>query len=418
MKSLFYFIILFCLSTIIYSQQNGQKSRLSLNEAIEIGIKNNPQITRASEKINAMNGKILSGISLPMPEVSSTYEYIPNGQPLNKGSEKTFEVKQSFDFPSTYFFRGSKASTEKEIAENEYKFTIISITSDIKTAYYNYLAKEKQIQIAEENLMIAEDFYKKTEIRLKVGEGTNLEMLTAKVQTTEARNNFEIQKNQILSVYTEFNSVLGFGNEKGMKEFIPSDSLAYRNYNLSLKDLLDNAIISNPEFLVGELSLKSASTSKKLAWSSLLPNFNIAYSKQSLDGNDAFYGASFGISIPLWFMFDQRGQIQEASANELIAEAECNIIKNSIYLKIKNAFNNYQNANNQVRLYINDILPQSEEIYRVASKSYEAGEISYLEFLQSKQILINSKNNYINAILSYNLAIISLEQASGRNLSK
>jgi outer membrane protein TolC len=405
-------------TSFIFSQEYLPKSNLSLNEAIEIGIKNNPQLSRALNKVNAMGGKIWSGISLPMPEISNTYEYVPNGQPLKNSAEKTLEIKQSFDFPLLYYLRGAKTSDEKEIAENEFLQTKLALITQIKSVYYNLLAKGELLHLAEENLLIAEDFFKKAEIRNNIGEGTNLEKLTAKVQTMEARNNCEIQKNQIKAAAAELNYTLGIKSDEKVNNFILTDSLMYRQYNLSFKQLLNIATGANPELRISELNLSAASTNKKLAWSSLLPNFNVSYYKQVLDGNSGYYGASFGISIPLWFLFDQRGQIEEATSNVLAAEDENRSVKNSIYLKIHNAFIEYQNADKQVQLYIKDILPQAEEMFRVALKSYEAGEITYLEYLQSKQTLINSKTNYINTLLAFNLAIASLEQAAGIGVSK
>jgi outer membrane protein TolC len=69
-----------------------------------------------------------------------------------------------------------------------------------------------------------------------------------------------------------------------------------------------------------------------------------------------------------------------------------------------------------VKLYLSDILPQAEEVYRSASASYDAGEITYLEYLQARQTLINAKSNYINVLFSYNLSIYTLEETVGQSL--
>jgi outer membrane protein TolC len=140
--------------------------------------------------------------------------------------------------------------------------------------------------------------------------------------------------------------------------------------------------------------------------------------KQARAGNKNYYGASFGISVPIWFMFEQRGKIQEASANLGIAEAGLRLVKDQVTLKIKSAFNDYENNLKQVSLYNNDILPQSEEIYRTALTSYDAGEISYIEFLQAQQTLINARSNYINILYNYNMSVTALEESVGAGLTK
>ncbi len=387
-----------------------------MNNAIEIGLKNNPAIKSSLEKVNAAGGRFWSGISLPQPEIGVSYEYAPVNSSLSNYSEKTLVVSQSFEFPTNYFLRGLKFLKEKEITENEYKLTELSVISKVKSAYYEVLTNQEQLTIAKENLSIAEDFYKKAEIRYNVGEGTNLEKLTAKVQYTEALNNVEVQKNHLIAAFAEMNYVLGFGKDE-TKNYQLTDKLNYTRFDFTFEKLIEDAVNINPQLKVNELKVGSSSVERTLTWSGLLPSFNLAYFKQTRDGDRGIYGASFGISIPLWFMFDQRGKIEEASANVSIAESELQLAKNTIYLRIKNAFAEFENEVKQVQFYQTEILPQAEEIYRTASKSYEAGEITYIEFLQAKQTLINSRSNYINALHSYNLSIVMLEEAVGNRLN-
>jgi outer membrane protein TolC len=149
----------------------------------------------------------------------------------------------------------------------------------------------------------------------------------------------------------------------------------------------------------------------------LLPDFNISYFKQTRDGDNGFYGASFGISVPLWFLFENRGRIQEAAAIVNIAESELQLLKNEVYLRLRSAFNDYENDLRQVNLYISDILPQAEEVYRTATASYDAGDITYIEFLQARQTLISANSNYVNVLFNYYRSIFTLEETIGQRLT-
>jgi heavy metal efflux system protein len=412
--------ILCIITVFIFTNVFGQNNKpitLTLSDAISTGLNENPQLKSAVEKIKSAKGRYWNGISLPMPEISKNFEYVPKGKSLNTGSEKSFEISQSFDFPTNYFLKGSKLNREIEIAENEYQQIKVSLIAQIKTAYYNLLAKEIQQKIANENLAIAEDFYKKAEIRSKIGEGTHLEKLTARVQASEARNNLEIRKNSVKNALMQLKYFLGNCNGNDNKNYQLVDSLPFYKLDLSFDDLCRETQKDNPQLKIGQLSIDIAARDNSLAWSSLLPNFNISYYKQTLDGNSDYYGAAFGITVPLWFLFDQRGQIQESEANLQIAEEENQLLKNELHIKLSDAFNNYQNAEKQVELYNKEILPQAEEIFRIAQKSYEAGEINYMEYLQSKSTFINSKIDYIETLLTFNNCISALEQTAGIDLS-
>lgn len=412
------FFILFLVALLplcIYGQTEIKK--LSLNEAIEIGLKNNPEVKSAIENISASKGRFWSGISLPQPEIGISYEYAPVNSGLNNYSEKTLEVSQSFEFPSNYFLKGSKLNKEKEIAVYKLNMTERSVINQVKTSYYKVLAKKYQVKSAEENLIITEDFFKKVEIKQNLGEGTNLERLTARVQYTEARNNLEIAKNELTSAFAELNYTLGYGKQSYDSKFGLTDSLVFVDHEVNIDQIYKTLEETNPQIKIAELNYGISSVEKVLAWSSILPNINLAYFKQTRDGDAGFYGASFGISVPLWFFFEQRGKIQEAVANQSILESQLQLTKNEVVLKLKNAFTDHENNLEQVKLYVNEILPQAEEIYRIAVKSYDAGELTYLEYLQARQTLINSRNNYINAVFNHYQSVFRIEELAGQNFT-
>lgn len=408
-----YFIL--AVLALFISKLNGQTeiNRISLNEAIEIGVRQNPELIQATENISAAKGRFWNGISLPQPELELSLEFAPVNTSLSNYSERTFAISQSFEFPTNYFLKGKKYSKEEEIAFEQYLLKKYELVKQIKSAYFKVLADQSIVKYSEEYLIISDDFYKKAQIRYNVGEGTNIEELTAKVQLSEAKNKLEIAKNNLNTSLAELNYVLGYGNQNTLTL---TDSLIYSEHNLSLETAYQTAEETNPEIKAAELNNGIAGVEKTLAWSSLLPNFNFAYFKQSRDGDNGFYGASFGISVPLWFIMDQRGAIQEASANESISEAVLQQTKNEIRLKLKNAYTSYINNQQQIKTYNDDILPQTEEVYRTAIKSYDAGELSYLEYMQVKQLVINARENYITALFNYNKSLFELEEIIGKNI--
>ena len=408
-----YFIL--AVLALFISKLNGQTeiNQISLNEAIEIGVRQNPVLIQATENISAAKGRFWNGISLPQPELELSLEYAPVNTSLSNYSERTFAISQSFEFPTNYFLKGKKYSKEEEIAFEQYLLKKYELVKQIKSAYFKVLADQSIVKYSEENLIISDDFYKKAQIRYNVGEGTNIEELTAKVQLSEAKNKLEIAKNNLNTSQAELNYVLGYGNQNTL---ILTDSLIYSEHNLSVETAYQTAEETNPEIKAAELKNGIAGVEKTLAWSSLLPNFNFAYFKQSRDGDNEFYGASFGVSVPLWFIMDQRGAIQEASANESISEAVLQQTKNEIRLKLKNAYTSYINNQQQIKTYNDDILPQTEEVYRTAIKSYDAGELSYLEYMQVKQLVINARENYITALFNYNKSLFDLEEIIGKNI--
>jgi outer membrane protein, heavy metal efflux system len=390
--------------------------RLSLQDAIIIALKNNPQSLASSKQINAERGRFWRGIAPPLPSIAVSYDYIPKGSSVKQFGERTIEISQSLDFPTNILFRGLQLSSKISIAEAEHSSTLNTIGSQVKIAYYDALAKQKKIELTEENLAIADDFARKAETRYNVGEATNLERLTANVQHTQARNALEVAQNDLKISLGELYYALGRTKEEQKNKIILVDSLVYHPMTEMLEHLVEKAFAVNPQLQAASGRVSIASLDRSLAWSSFLPNLNASYYRQTVGSNSDFYGVSFGISIPLWFLFDQRGQIQEASANLGIAEYNLQSMNNFISVDVNNAFLNVKNNERQILLHQIDILPQAEEVYRTARASYEAGEITYIEFMQARQILISSRNEYVEELARYCTSLAKLEYAVGASI--
>jgi outer membrane protein TolC len=401
--------------TVAFSQTT---ERLSLKEAIDIALQNNPEVVGARRGIDAAEARFWRGISPPPASLSWEYDYIPKGTGIDAYGERVIGVSQSFDFPTTIALRGSSLSSERDAAEADYSSTSFTVTMHVKLAYYGVLAMQEKLRLAEENLIIADDFARKAEIRLNVGEGTHLEHLTAKVQRTQARNAVEVARNELRLAASELNFALGRGNEHLGQDFTLTDSLIFRPHTLLLESLVEQAQLSNPNLQSAQFRLSAASINRSIAWSSILPSFNVSYSWQAQGTNPNLYGVAFGISLPIWFLLDQRGQVQEATAEHGRVESELIAKRNFVTLDVKNAYLAYRNDERQVQLYNTDLLPQAEEVYRTAAASYQAGEITYIEFLQARQTLISARSTFIDALYHYSAAIARLENAVGRQLSE
>jgi outer membrane protein TolC len=386
---------------------------LSLRDATERAVARNPQLGAVREGINLQKAQFWRAVAPPSPTVSVNYAFIPTGQNLNAFSERTVEVSQSLDFPTTIYLRGSQATDQIKLAEVEYASTRNEICARTTISYFNVLAKVERLALAKENRSVAEDFAQKSAIRRNVGEGTPLEQLTANVQQAQSRNAVETAVNDLRLARSELGMLIGITEEAEIAGLVLTDTLEFRPEASNLDQLMNVAQLTNAQVRAGSFKRDIASTGRALAWSSLLPTLSASYLRQTRDGVTGLYGATFGISIPLWFMFDQRAQVQSASASYAMAEHELESTRHAVTVAVRSAYFEKVNCEQQLRSYEKDVLHQADEILRSAKASYEAGEISYLEFLQARQTVVQARSNYIDLLFTYHVAVAKLEQAVG-----
>ena len=409
-------LILFIIAFKSITAQDNLPQRMSVSDAERITKENNQTLKKGLNRITSAEGKLLSGVSPQMPEISLTYDFVPNGKGINSYEERSLEINQGIEFPLKTVYKGEQLSSAIDIIRAENDVEGLNILSEVRKAYVSLLARQYLMKIAEENLSVAEEFRNKSTIRYNVGEATHLEKLTAEVQYAQALNNIEVQKNQNRIAVTELLYEMGIKNAVGNYEPVLSDSLMYVPYSGSLETVMEKTLKTNPVLYLSELKKTGSQIGRKLAVSSYLPDFTVGYKTQAINGVNDYYGINLGISVPLWFLLDQRGKVKEANAEIKISENEYDETYLNVMSTARKAYINLKNSEKQILLFSNTLIPESEEIFRVANASYRIGDITYLEFLQAKQTLISTKESYVSALKDYNINLIELEKSIGRKL--
>ncbi len=409
-------LLIFIFAFRVVPAQDELPQRISLTDAERLAKEHNPTLKKGLNRIESAEGKYLSGVSPRMPELSLSYDFVPNGSSLSNYEERSLEINQGIEFPLKTVYKGNQLNNAIDIIKAENSAGVLSVLSEVRKAYIALLEKQSLIKIAEENCSVTEEFKNKSTIRFNVGEATNLEKLTADVQYAQSLNNLEVLKNKYTIALTEL--LYAIGLKKGYENYNPllSDSLIYIPFNESLESVIQKALSSNPMLFLSELKRSNSQIGKKIAITSYLPDFVIGYKSQSINGVNDYYGINLGISLPLWFLFDQKGKIKEADAEMKISENEYNESQLNVISFARKAYINLKNSEKQITLFKATLIPESEEIFRVANASYLTGDITYLEFLQAKQILISTKESFISALKDYNINLIELEKATGRKL--
>lgn len=410
-----------CLIILIFTceysiAQDSIPQRISLTDAERIARENSPELKKGVNRVTLAEGKYLTGISPQMPELSVSYDFIPTGTGLGNYEERSVELNQSIEFPLKTIYKGEQLNKAIDIIKAENEITDLNVINNVRRAYIILLEKQELLKIAEENCNVANEFKIKSSIRFNVGEATNLEKLTAEVQYTQTLNNLEVLKNQYLVALGDLLYSIGIKQIYDNYNPVLLDSLNYIPFEESLESVIKKTVKTNPLLILSELKKSGTLIEKKIAHSSYLPDFTIGYKSQSINGKNDYYGINLGISVPLWFLFDQKGRIKEADAEIKISENEFDETYLNIVSTTKKAYINLKNSEKQISLFRNTLIPESREIYRVASAGYQTGDITYLEYLQAKQTFILTEENYISALKDYNLNFIELEKAVGKKL--
>ena len=129
--------------------------------------------------------KALRGASLDLPKTVIDGQY---GQFNSYTNDNSFAVSQSFAFPSVYVNRYKLADANIKSSELQFQVSQLEIATQVKQVYWQYvfLTSKQKLLIYQDSLYSG--FLRAAELRAKAGETNKLEMITARSQSLEIKN--------------------------------------------------------------------------------------------------------------------------------------------------------------------------------------------------------------------------------------
>jgi outer membrane protein TolC len=405
-------VVLFMLFLSLQGIAQTQDTTITLEDAVEIGIKNNFAVLAAEKEVDATEGRAITGLGVTNPQISGEWAEIPKGSGISNYNERNFTISQSIDFPTNYIHRKNRGDLEIKRSQLLLEERKLGLRAQIEIVYYQLVASREQLILVRQNINLAQDFLNKAETRYSAGKAPVLEVKRAQIFLANIENELSMVQGNYKKHQAALNALLAFPDQKNA---VPADSLSYRLLNLSLSELIQNALNTHPRILIYNLSTQIAGKNVSLAKGSYLPKITGGYSLQTI-GGQPFRGVEAGISIPLWAPVNQRGQVMESKANlaatQYRAQNEILVRKS----KVKGAYGKVIAAQEQVSKYLSDLLQQSEDLYKLTLRSYEEGKVDYLKVLDAQDSYININKSYINDLANFKIQVANLEYETNQNI--
>ena len=408
-------IFLLFFSTSILNTLTAQQPRvINLHDAIQMALDSNLSVRSAALSIDVQ--KVLKGTSLDLPKTVIDGQY---GQFNSFTNDNSVAISQSFAFPSVYVNRYKLANANIKSSELQYMLSRLEIATQVKQVYWQsvFLSSKQKLLIYQDSLYSG--FLRAAELRAKAGETNRLEMITARSQS------FEI-KNQLYQVTSD----IAISSRKLMVLLNSRSHLA-----LSVKEVhrIDFAIDSdsvsieqNPFLGYIKQQVEVSQIEKKLERSQMLPDLNVGYFSQTIIGaqdvngvpqnfgkGDRFTGVQAGISIPLWFT-PHTSRAKAAKISENIARTNAENYTKSLTGNYQSLLDEYNKYASSVDYYEKQAVPEADLIIEQATRSYKAGALDYLDYVLTLNRALTIRQNYLDALNDFNQTIIAIEYITGK----
>jgi cobalt-zinc-cadmium efflux system outer membrane protein len=387
---------------------------MSLSEAVEAALNNNPEIQAVRLETDAAQGRLdQAGLMLKSnPVIEGS---VSRKDTLPEGGEKVknygLRLSQEFELAGQRGLRVDVARSGREKAIQDVRDKERIIIAEVKDAFVRALAAKRKIELAGDAVRLQEELVASAAIKFQTGDISALEQNLAEVELGKAR------KERMLAEREQREVMLGLQEFLGVK---PSASFSVEGELPSEAPVIadkgkitETAALQRPDVQSAAAEVQQAKSAMKLAGREAVPSVTVSgfYNK-----DDRLNEAGVMLSFPLP-LFD-RGQ---ADRKEAAAKAGQALIKQAslgraIEGEIEAAHANLAAAAEELSLFKKDVLGKAMENLGLMNLAFKEGKFGFFEVRLAQKDTIDAQFAYLESQVRMQLALNAWEKATGGSL--
>jgi cobalt-zinc-cadmium resistance protein CzcA len=375
---------------------SAQQKPISAEQAVQLAIENNNGLQAYAKKIDQSKQLVGSAFNLDKTQVyynSDENNIAQNGLPLD-----VFGISQSLQFPTIY---GAQRKVEKqrvELSTQQYRLNERTLTKEVYKAYYNVIYYNSLVEQYTFLDSLYGQFSRAANKRYDVGETNLLEKLTAETKQKEIAISLAQTKEGVAKAFTM------------LYQWMQTDSLLVVNENrLPRLELQQPNFSDHPGILFYDFAQKLTESSLSLERQRLLPDLHISVFQGTNNGVNAkqYNGFQAGLSIPLWFGAN-KAKINAAKTETMIMADESENFKIQLESKYQGLLSDLRRFQEAVDYFETTGGKLAKELTITASKSFQNGEIDFLQYVQLLESAKNIQITYLQNLNEYNATVLEL----------
>jgi cobalt-zinc-cadmium resistance protein CzcA len=366
-------------------------------------------LARASQK----NALLATGIA----DVKTAEAYINSGKELPKGTvdaqygktqtyysqDYTVMASQSIPWPTLLKAQVKALTSAKVLSEKRLKITQNLVASSVKFYYYQILAQQKNLQFLASQDSLYTQMKRAATIKFQQGETNRLELMAAETRLREfQQKRIALEADQ----KTAYQNLAYWINEPGEFEIEGKESVTMES-GIAAFDVSKNPTIELLSEQVEHGKLLTAVERERLK-----PDVRIGITTQSIENVGGQNFVQAGLAIPI-FGKGQKAKIASAKLQEEAFVSQKIQTESALQTDYKNAEAAVAKYRASLAYYTTTALVQAALLEKTALKSYQQGEIEYVEMLQNTQQAWQIRESYIQEVNAYNQAIITRQTIIG-----
>lgn len=439
-------------ATMAQTAESPAVLKLSLDEAIDLALSENPTVKVADLEIERYDyvRKETLGNLYPSLSVSGTYTRAIVKTEISKGlsfgADNTIAASADIALPLIVpsVWRTARLNQiEMQNAVESARASRIDLVNSVKKGYYNILLAQQSLAVLKASEANVQQTVDDTRLQYEHGLASEYDLITAEVQLSnlqpsiiQTTNSIDVAK-RLLKMYMSLPDNVDIELEGSLDDF--------RDAVLSGNDGLSTDISQNSALRQLDIQADMLEQQLKVAQTSRMPTLS-AFGSVSISGNDmerlnfgamtggsdgstsmpgttesvknSFYwqhpiSAGIQLSIPIFSGFRNTNKLKQIRNSMAQLDLQRIYLQQSTEVEVRSSINDLLTA--RETMFANEkTVQQAQKAYDISNTRYKAGAGTILELNTSELALTQARLNYSQAIYDYLSAKADYDRIVGR----
>jgi outer membrane protein len=408
----------------------GQQLEVTLNEAVQRALQVQPAMVQARGDERTVGASRRSAFGAFLPTVSTSGSASRNNQPFRiQGDTVTYPPVYTYSgglTASLDLFAGFRRFAELRSSAANLDAAGASVvnqrfqvTLSTKQAFYNAIATEELVRVAESQVRRAQQQLQISVEKLRAGSATRSDSLRSRVDYGNAR----IALLQAQANLATAQATLGrqIGVDQPVRA-VPDTTLPPPPDTSALRP---SALANAPQVEQAEAQARAARAQVWSARSQYWPRFNVSYSNTRtgiedprlpfLGNYNERFSWNFGLSWTLFNGFVREQSQVSASVARDNAEARAADTRRQVNAQLTQQLAALATTYEQITIARDNLAAATEDL-RVQNERYRVGAATILDLLTSQTALTQAEVNVVQTRFNYLIARAQVEAVVGRTL--
>jgi outer membrane protein TolC len=334
--------------------------------------------------------------------------------------KEMYSISQKVPFPGKPYTQGQAAIAVSRQKYAEYEKAKLQYFYELKDAYFEYWFLYKNILVTEKNQDLLEHFEGVAQSKYKSSQASNQDLLKAQVELGKLENDLLTLQDYRAPIMARLNAAL---NRDVALSIGWPEELDHKVFTINEEQVFEKFHENNPDLEKASQRIEEAKKKVRLARLDYLPDVTVEFDYINVDkgplnvsdnGDDAT-ALMFKVNVPLWYG-KQKSQLDESKSLRESAESGKEQLSNDLSAKIKMIFFKIKNAQRQIQLYRDALVPKAEQSLKSSETAYSSGRVDFLNLIDSERTLLEFQLGYYKAIRDYEQRLAELEMMVGESL--